>query len=231
MPRFPITLEGGASQDDTSAQEKKAKYQAIVTKWDLPLVLFALAGGLLSSQIGSGADIACYLFGNFAISFGAQIAVGDGKYDDNAFTAMSVIVMASMSVLGAILRLTTQQDGAMAVSSKVLLVLFTCSPIVVLGAPVGSLFLTPSNQKRLRIAFYVLGVLQLLVFGVIKIGSDLRSWVAIAATICAVLGSLFLHYKMIASKGCGSIKTDISLKKKAVEEGSVLSYEEDTRRR
>ena len=171
----------------------------IITKWDIPLVLFAIGGGLLTSQIGSGADITCYLFANFLSAFNKESVIGSGNYNDNSFTAMSVIVMASNSILGSVLRLCTQQNDSLKVSNEVLLCLFSCAPIVVLGAPIGSLFLKPANQRNLRYAFYILGVLQLLIYGVIKIGDDVQSWIAIAASICAVCGALFLHYRLLGS--------------------------------
>ena len=171
----------------------------IITKWDIPLVLFAIGGGLLTSQIGSGADITCYLFANFLSAFNKESVIGSGNYNDNSFTAMSVIVMASNSILGSVLRLCTQQNDSLKVSHEVLLCLFSCVPIVVLGAPIASLFLKPANQRNLRYAFYILGVLQLLIYGVIKIGDDVQSWIAIAASICAVCGALFLHYRLLGS--------------------------------
>lgn len=210
------TIDGGANQEDCSAQEKK-----LLSKWDIPLVLFALCGGLLTSQIGSGADIACYLFGQLVSAFKSQHIVGNGNYSDNSYTAMSVIVMASMSVFGAILRLTTTQNEAAQVSSKALLCLFSCVPIVILGAPMGSLFLTPAYQQRLKYVFYVMGILQLVVFGVIKIGNDVKSWVAIAATICVVLGSLLVHAKMVASKSPKS-ETGVGSVEKVLEEGETF---------
>lgn len=108
--------------------------------------------------------------------------------------------MASTSVFGSVLRLSSQLDPSMEVSEEALSVLFACAPVVVLGAPIGSLLLTPPNQQRLKYAFYMLGILQLFVFGVIKIGSDVKAWAAIAGAICAVAGSLLLHFTISGRK-------------------------------
>jgi len=127
--------------------------------------------------------------------------VGQTQMSNNSLTAMSVIVMASTSVFGSVLRLSSQLDQSMAVSEEALSVLFACAPIVVLGAPIGSLLLTPPNHQRLKYVFYMLGILQLFVFGVIKIGSDVKAWAAIAGAIgCAVAGSIFMHFTISGRK-------------------------------
>ena len=212
------TPENAISQERTNP---------IITKWDTPLVLFAIGGGLLTSQIGSGADITCYLFANFLSAFNKESVIGSGNYNDNSFTAMSVIVMATNSILGSVLRLCTQQNDSLKVSNEVLLCLFSCAPIVVLGAPIGSLFLKPANQRNLRYAFYILGVLQLLIYGVIKIGDDVQSWIAIAAFICAVCGALFLHYRLLGSREYGVKMTMVPSKNRQSGEKEDEDFKEN----
>jgi len=109
-------------------------------------------------------------------------------------TAVSVIVMATVSVFGSILRITTQSDQAMAVDLSVYLCLFATSPIVILGAPVGSLFLKPSFERILKLLFYTLGFLQFIIFGVLKIGDDIIAWIIISCSILFVLLSIVTHY-------------------------------------
>ena len=109
--------------------------------------------------------------------------------------------MASTSVCGSFLSVSPQLDQSMAVSEEALSFLFAYVTIVVLGAPIGSLLLTPPNHQRLKYVFYMLGILQLFVFGVIKIGSDVKDWAAIAGAIgCAVAGSIFMHFTISGRK-------------------------------
>lgn len=196
----PAPMSVGGDDTDESASvgligESHASIHSTVTKGDaqaatvlqnLCLSLFAITGGILSSLIGSGADVMCYLYGSFVYcKFGPR----KEQFDDNSLTASSVIVMASMSVFGSILRLSTRQ-----VEEEVFYAWFSCAPVVVLGAPTGSLFLTPRNQRRLKYAFYVLGLVQLVLFGVMKIGNDAIAWAAVSGCIVVVLGALFAHF-------------------------------------
>ena len=66
--------------------------------------------------------------------------------------------------------------------------------IVVLGAPLGSLVLTPAALPYLRGLFYLLAVAQFALFGALKIGSDLIVWVVIVCITVVVLGLLLAHY-------------------------------------
>lgn len=168
----------------------------------LCLALFGIAGGILSSQIGTGADIACYFYGclynaiQSCFEHSHTSASEPKKISGNALTAASVVVMTNTSIFGSILRITTQaeQNSSAIVDNEVYYALMACAPIVVLGAPVGSLFLTLSNQQRLKYVFYVLGILQLVLFGLIKIGKDYVAWSALAGIISSVLVCLGIHF-------------------------------------
>ena len=137
---------------------------------------FAITDGLLSSQIGTGADIFSYLYEKLA---NEMLPSDNGKLGENSPTAMSVIIMATTSVCGSVLRLSAQQDSENVVSKEVLSMLFACSPVVVLGAPVGSLFLVKRNKKRLRY--------------------DVKDWSAIVAVMFSVLCCLVLHFRFSRS--------------------------------
>lgn len=172
--------------DGSSAATPESDARAATVLQNICLSLFAITGGILSSLIGSGADVSCYLYGSFVY---CKFGPSKVQFDDNALTASSVIVMACMSVLGSVLRLSTRE-----VSEEALYSWFACAPVVVLGAPTGSLFLTPRNQRRLKYSFYALGMIQLVLFGVMKIGNNAVAWMAVSGVIVAVLGSLFVHF-------------------------------------
>ncbi len=165
------------------------------------LPLFAIFGGILSSQIGSGADISCFFYGCFYNTIVSRNGSGkETQSSPNTLTAVSVIVMANTSVFGSILRLTKRDDPTMIVDDNVYYALVACVPIVVLGAPIGSLFLTPSNQQRLKYIFYILGIVQLLSFGAIKIKDDHVAWIVVAGTISLTSACLCVHY-FVFSRG------------------------------
>mmetsp|Transcript_31793 Transcript_31793/g.74254 ORF Transcript_31793/g.74254 Transcript_31793/m.74254 type:complete len:391 (-) Transcript_31793:67-1239(-) len=158
------------------------------------LPVFALVGGILSSQIGTGADIACFLYGCFFNKIRSWCGhTSVPQVSGNALTAASVIVMANTSIFGSILRATTQADASAMVKDEVYLALVACSPVVVLGAPFGSLLLTPSNQQWLRYLFYLLAFLQLVLFGLIKIRDDYKTWSVVAGVIVIVVTCLGIH--------------------------------------
>ena len=92
----------------------------------------------------------------------------------NELTAASIIVMTTASIFGSILRLTC--TGADAPTTEVYQGLIACACIVVLGAPLGSLFLSARYERRLKGLFYLLSFVQLATFGIIKIRDDYVAW-------------------------------------------------------
>jgi len=195
-----VSLETTGTINMSRSTEKGRRWTATMFASYICLPLFAIAGGILSSQIGTGADIACYFYGCFYNAVQSRRCnhphtnSPETQISANALTAASVIVMANTSIFGSILRLTTRQNSVTMAGDQVYYALMACAPIVVLGAPLGSLLLTPSNQQRLKCAFYVLGILQLLLFGIIKIGNDYVAWSGVVGIISFVLTSLGIHY-------------------------------------
>jgi len=149
------------------------------------LISSAVLGGFMTANVGSGSDIFMYAYG----IYGWNILNPDRRMDDNKYTASSVVVMATLSVLTS---LTRALNGGF--SSEVLQAWGAMSFVVVLGAPVGSLILTPAATPYLRILFYALALIQFVLFGVLKIKDDVAAWIAIAAITCIVLISLLVHY-------------------------------------
>lgn len=78
---------------------------------------------------------------------------------------------------------------------KVVHVWAAMAVVVVVGAPVGSLVLTPAALPYLRAVFYVLAIVQLLMFGIVKIGADAIAW-GVIGTVTFVLVVIFAihHY-------------------------------------
>ena len=195
-----VSLDTTSAINMPSSIEKGGRWTAVIFASYICLPLLAIAGGILSSQIGTGADIACYFYGCLYNAVQSRCSkqphtnISETQISANALTAASVIVMANTSIFGSILRLTTRQNSGAMVDDQVYYALMACAPIVVLGAPLGSLLLTPSNQQLLNCAFYVLGILQLLLFGIIKIGNDYVAWSGVIGTISFVLTCLGIHY-------------------------------------
>lgn len=187
-----------SSEHETKPKKKQDELhekKCIATLKNICLPLFAISGGILSSQIGTGADIAFYFYGSLYNTIMHRNGLHEAnEMSGNALTAASVITMANTSIFGSILRLTTRHDLAKMIDEEVFYALTACAPIVVLGAPVGSLLLTPSNQQWLKYLFYLLSVLQLLLFGVIKIGDDYITWIYVSCLIFSILICLYLHY-------------------------------------
>jgi hypothetical protein len=152
----------------------------------LAFVAFNLLGGFASSQIGSGADITWYAY--CSLIYNSRRGVP--KMSGNDLTATSVIVMATTSVFGSVLRVSTR--GTDAVSAEAYHALMACACIVVVGAPCGSLFLSPNHQRRLKILFYVLAVVQLASFGVIKIQRNTVAWLVVGGILFAICVAIVL---------------------------------------
>jgi len=145
------------------------------------MILLGVLGGLISSQIGTGADIAWFAYGSLVYNY--RIG-GSDRMNGNELTASSVIVMTTASVFGSILRMTA--TGSDAPTIEVYQALISCACIVVLGAPLGSLFLSAKYERRLKGLFYILSFVQLATFGIIKIREDIVAW----SIVSGVLGSI-----------------------------------------
>ena len=73
--------------------------------------------------------------------------------------------------------------------------------VVVVGAPVGSLVLSPATSPCLRGLFYVLAVTQLVFFGVLKIKGNAMLWGTIGAITGAVVIALAAQAVVMARRG------------------------------
>ena len=112
----------------------------------------ALVGGLLTATIGTGADIALFSFGCFGWNVRhPRLALGTHQ-----LTAAAVVTMSIMSIFTSLVRSMT--GGGF--SSPTLLCWGAMVPVVVVGAPLGSMVLSPSASTWLRRLFYVLAVAQ-----------------------------------------------------------------------
>lgn len=147
------------------------------------MISLGFLGGLISSQIGTGADIAWFAYG--ALVYNYRIGP-EQRMSGNELTASSVIVMTTASIFGSVLRVTS--TGADAPAKEVYQGLIACACIVVFGAPLGSLFLSARYERRLKGLFYVLSFVQLATFGIIKIRDDYLAW----SIVSGVLGSILV---------------------------------------
>lgn len=152
----------------------------------ITFVIFCFCGGFVSSQIGTGMDIACYAY--CALIHNARNDVR--KISDNDLTALSVIVMAGISVFGSTLRVST--PGIDAVTAEAYQALMACACIVLFGAPVGSLFLSKNNQRKLKLVFYFLAPVQLASFGIIKIKTDIVAWLLVGGILSVICVAILI---------------------------------------
>ena len=115
----------------------------------------AVAGGFLSANVGSGSDIALYVFGVLAWNPLRPL----DAISETSLTASSVVVMGALSGVCSVARAL---NGGF--ERKILLCWGADSFLVVLGAPLGSLVLTPQATRSLRRLFYAMAVLQFVNF-------------------------------------------------------------------
>ena len=171
------------ASDENEDDIRQQQYNSYVQKIDLqliPIAVFSFVGGVLSSKIGTGADMTWYAYGSLIYNSNKQ----RNNICDNDLTAISIIVMTVTSIFGTVLRVTS--TGENAVTTDVYQAIIACACIVVLGAPLGSLFLSKNNQRRLKLLFYILSALQLAIFGIIKIRSNIVAWCAVGGSLCLV---------------------------------------------
>lgn len=108
---------------------------------------------------------------------------------DDAFTASSVCVMAAMSIFTAMVRALT---GGFDI--KVVRCWAAMAFVVVLGAPIGSVILSPGAVPYLRKMFYALAVIQFVMFGALKVQGDVNTWLAMAVLFAVEFLAIGAHY-------------------------------------
>ena len=145
----------------------------------------AFVGGICSASVGVGSDMLLYAYG----LYGWNLLVPEEARTDVSHTASCVVVMALLSIVTATVRITTVGMDA---------VVYDCwgatAWVVVLGAPLGSLLLTPLRATFLRTIFYVLVVLQTVSFSLLKIKNDLNVWLATSALTLSNVSLLAAHW-------------------------------------
>lgn len=117
------------------------------------------------------------------------------RLSDTAFTASSVVVMGIMSVVCSAARGFTT-----GFSPKVVHCWGAMAFIVCVGAPVGSMVLTPAAVPYLRALFYVLAALQFTMFAALKIQGNGEQWLVVAVLLSAELLFLAAHKRWHAAR-------------------------------
>lgn len=158
------------------------------------LVLFAVGGGILSAQLGSGSDTACFVF---TILVWNSMSPKHDQIDLSVATASSVVIMAVHTV--EVAAMVIIQGGS---TPRVYNSLLCAAPVVVLGAPLGSLLLRPVLIKVLQRVFYVLALVQFVSFACLKVKTNLSAWVAILVGVgVAGLGVVAHMYIALRRQG------------------------------
>jgi uncharacterized membrane protein YfcA len=151
-------------------------------------ILAGLLGGVISSQTGSGIDLICFIV----------MTLGYGLAERRAIPT-SVIIMASMSVLGFFLHGAVLHDNAEATKFWLVSV-----PIVAMGAPFGAFVAAHLPQRLLVWGILLLVALETtttLLF--VIIGSRPAVWLSGLATLLVTIAGLTL---MLQRRRRGSIK-------------------------
>jgi hypothetical protein len=159
------------------------------------MALGGVLGGFVTANVGSGSDIMLYAFGIFVWN---KFVPMNRRRDDASLTASSVVVMGCMSLLTSCCRALS----SVPITHRTILTWGAMAWVVVLGAPVGSLVLTPACIPYLRMMFYILAVAQLILFGLLKIQGDIFAWVVIIVLTVVQLTALFITY-FTCGKGRG----------------------------
>lgn len=150
------------------------------------LFLSGIIGGVLASKLGSGSDTMAYVFGVFV--YNPLFAKKGMAIAESSLTASSVVIMAYTSIVITVIRLV-QGD----VDREVFLCWGAVLWIVVFGAPIGSLVLSPQRETFFRRLFYVLALVQFATFAVLKIKANAIAWLVIGITVLAAILGISAH--------------------------------------
>lgn len=157
------------------------------------MFLCAFAGGFTTANVGSGSDIALYAHGVFIWNNNVK---KERCLTDNELTASSVVVMGAMSFLTSVVRALTTPS----ISQRVLYTWGAMAFVVVLGAPIGSMVLKPEYVPYLRMLFYCLAVIQLVLFGALEIKASAIEWIVIGVITVLNLCSLGIYHYLRQKK-------------------------------
>merc|ERR1711935_416679 len=108
--------------------------------------------------------------------------------------------------------ITMARQLTVGISKDVLFCWGACSWLVVVGAPTGSLFLTPGLTEVLRNVFYALAIVQFVTFAALKIKKSkavteqevLSTWMIIMSCTITVFLLLGAHYTWIRKRAARS---------------------------
>ena len=149
----------------------------LTARQTVTLALVSFAGGIVSSLLGNGSDVVLY------VCLHMQMGV-----PDHVAVPMSVVTMAAVSVMGSVVRLA---EGD--VSPEIIKYWLAAAGVVCVGAPMGTTFVTPENERPLRVFLILLIVLQYASAWVIVIHAALsRIILSVAVTLLGAAGSAAL---------------------------------------
>lgn len=126
-----FALSSGVLLLKLNSREKKTSLKPRIG----PLSLTAFAGGLLSSQVGAGADTLLYFYLTLVC-----------HHDAKSTIPTSVAFMAINAIGGSLISLMLTPEN---VTTFVLTSWLAAAPIVAIGAPVGGLVMSKIKRKRL----------------------------------------------------------------------------------
>lgn len=153
------------------------------------MVFFAVGGGVLSAQLGSGSDTASFVF---TVLVWNSVSPKHDHINMSVASASSVVIMAAHTVETAAMVLIA--GGS---SPQVYHCLLAAAPIVVLGAPLGSLLLRPSLVKVLQRLFYVLALVQFVSFAYLKVKTNMNAWAGILSGLLTASLGIAVHFAYV----------------------------------
>lgn len=183
---LPAPRPQRAASEDASPPEEEVDQAGADGLTALAACLCALCGGFLTATIGTGADLACFSFGIFGWNMRHPTLALDGSQ----LTAASVVTMACVSIFASLARSMT--GGGF--SQPTLLCWGAMVPIVVVGAPIGSLVLSPLVATALRRLFYGLAAFQFACYVAFAPDPTSVTWRLVAGGLVAEVVVIAYHY-------------------------------------
>ena len=148
----------------------------------------AFCGGFLTATIGTGADIMLYAFG----VFGWKRSSRANSLGPAQLTAAAVVTMTLQSTLTCLGRALSVDGGF---TRPTLLCWAVMVPVVVVGAPLGALCLSPSRAVLLRRLFFVLAAGQFI--GYVTFNTDFinsLAWRIVGGALILEMVAIMLHF-------------------------------------
>ena len=159
------------------------------------MVIFAFVGGCFTASVGSGSDMALFVFGKFVWN----VLLPHRHLSNRALASSSVVTMGAIAAIVSVARAVSGNG----ISLPAVHCWAASAWVVCIGAPIGSLVLSENGsgalQHCLRVSFYALSLTQLYAFA-LHVEQPRAFWTTLGVITAIVFTLAMVHNRYCMSQ-------------------------------